>query len=85
MAFDCVDIEKAFGSVPNKLAFEVMSCMKAGEAEVKAVEAIYKDNTAMVIFEAEISGEFRVRVAFMIGKYIDAPIVHYIGKEDIAC
>ena len=40
MAFDCVNIEKAFGSVPNKLAFEVMSCMKAGEAEVKAVEAI---------------------------------------------
>ena len=54
-----------------------------------------------MIFEGEISGEFGVRVGFMIGKYIDAPvgvrvgfmigkyidapIVHYIGKEDIAC
>ena len=79
MAFDCVDIEKAFVSVPNELAFEVMSCMKAGEAEVKAVEAIYKDNTAMVIFEGEISVAFGVRVGFMIGKYIDAPVGVRVG------
>ena len=48
VAFGFVDLEKAFDIVPRELAFAVMRWMEVGEAEVRMIEDMYKETTAMV-------------------------------------
>ena len=41
MALYFVDLEKAFDTVPRKMAMVTLRCMGAPESEVKMIEAMY--------------------------------------------
>ena len=56
--FGFVDLEKAFDTVLRELAFAVMRRMKVGEAEVRMVEEMYKETTAVGRAERETSEQF---------------------------
>ena len=67
VAFDFVDMKKAFDTVPRELAFAVMRWMEVGKAEVRMVEEMYKETTAVVKIEGEISEQFGVAVGLRQG------------------
>ena len=62
VAFSFVNLKKAFDTVPRELAFAVMRWMEVGEAEVRMVEEMYKETTAVVRAERETSEQFGVGV-----------------------
>ena len=67
VAFGFVDLEKAFDTVPRELAFAVMRWMEVREAEVRMVEEMYKETTAVVRVERETSEQFGVGVGLRQG------------------
>ena len=67
IAFGFVDLEKAFDTVPRELAFAVMRWMEVGEADVRLVEDMYKETTAVVRAERETSEQFGVGVGLRQG------------------
>ena len=66
VAFGFVDLEKAFDTVPREIAFAVMRWMEVGEAEVRMVEEMYKETTAVVRAERETE-QFGVGVGLRQG------------------
>ena len=60
VALGFVDLEKAFDTMPRELTFAVMRWMEVGEAEVRMVEEMYKETTAVVRAERETSEQFGV-------------------------
>ena len=67
VAFGFVDLEKAFDTVPRELAFAVMRWMEVRKAEVRMVEEMYKETTAVVRAERETSEQFGVGVGLRQG------------------
>ena len=67
VAFGFIDLEKAFDTVPRELAFAVMRWVEDGEADVRMVEEMYKETTAMVRAERETSEQFGVGVGLRQG------------------
>ena len=55
VAFSFVDLEKAVDTVLRELTFAVMRWLEVGEAEVRMVEEMYKETTAMERIEGETS------------------------------
>ena len=53
--------------MPRELAFAVMRWMEVGEAEVRMVEEMYKETTAVVRVEGETSEQFGVGVGLTQG------------------
>ena len=53
--------------MPRELTFAVMRRMEVGEAEVRMVEEMYKETTAVVRIERETSEQFGVVVGFRRG------------------
>ena len=75
VGFGFVDLEKAFDTVPRELAFAVKRCMEVGEAEVRIVEEMYKETTAVVIAEREASEQFGVGVGLRQGSALSPLLV----------
>ena len=53
--------------MPRELAFAVMRWVEVGEAEVRIVEEMYQETTAVVRVEREISEQFGVGVELRHG------------------
>ena len=67
IAFGFVDLTKAFDTVSRELAFAVTRWMEVGEAEVRMVEEMYKETTAVVRAERETSEQFVVGLGLRQG------------------
>ena len=74
VAFGFVELEKAFHTVPRELAFAVMRWMEVGEIEVRMVEEMYKETTAVVRIEGETSEQFGVGVGLRQGSALSPPL-----------
>ena len=67
VTFGFADLEKVFDTVPRELAFAIMVWVEVGEAEVRMVEEMYKETTAVVRAEKETSEQFGVGVGLRQG------------------
>ena len=62
MVLAFVDLEKAFDTVPRKMAMPTLRWMGAPEPEVKMVEAMYENTTGRVVVGSRMSNEFQVNI-----------------------
>ena len=60
MAF--VDLEKAFDTLPRKMAMATLRWMGAPESEVGMVEAMYDNTKGRVVLGSGMSNEFQVNI-----------------------
>ena len=67
MALAFVDLEKAFDTVPRKMAMATLRWMGAPESEVKMVEAMYENTTGRVVVGSGMSNEFQVKIGLRQG------------------
>ena len=67
----------------RELAFAVMIWMEVGEAEVRMVEEMYKETTAVVRIEGDISEQFGVGVGLRQG-IATSPLLFIIMKNLIS-
>ena len=67
MALAFVDLEKAFDTVPRKMAMATLRWMGAPESEVKMVEAMYENTTGRVVVGSGMSNEFQVNIGLRQG------------------
>ena len=67
MALAFVDLEKAFDTVPRKMAMATLRWMGAHESEVTMVEAMYENTKARVVVGSGMSNEFQVNIGLRQG------------------
>ena len=58
----CVDLEKAFDTVPREMVMATLRWMGLPEAEVRMVESTYGKTTARVVVGEGASEEFEVKI-----------------------
>ena len=63
MALAFVDLEKAFETVPRKMAMATLRWMGAPESEVNMVEAMYEDTKARVVVGSGMSNGCQVNIS----------------------
>ena len=67
MALAFVDLEKAFDTVPRKMAVATLGWMGAPESEVRMVEAMYENTKGRVVVGSGMSNEFQVTIGLRQG------------------
>ena len=67
MALAFVDLEKAFDTVPRRMAMTTLRWMGAPESEVKMIEAMYENTKARVVVGSGMSNEFQVNIGLRQG------------------
>ena len=70
MALAFVDQEKAFDTVPRRMALTTLRWMGAPESEVKMIEAMYENTKARVVVGSGMSNEFQVNIGLRQGSAI---------------
>ena len=83
MAFAFVDLEKAFDTVPRKMAMATLRWMGAPESEVKMVEAMYENTTGRVVVGSGMSNEFQVNIGLRQGSAL-SPLLFILVMELIS-
>ena len=83
MVLAFVDIEKAFDTVPRKMAMVTLRWMGAPESEVKMVEAMYENTTGRVIVGSGMSNEFQVNIGLRQGSAL-SPLLFILVMELIS-
>ena len=83
MALAFVDLEKAFDTVPRRMAMATLRWMGAPESEVKMVEAMYENTTARVVVGSGMSNEFQVNIELRQGSAL-SPLLFIIVMELIS-
>ena len=67
MALAFVDLEKAFDTVPRKMAMTSLRWKGAPESEVRMVEAIYGNTKGRVVIGSGMSNEFQENIGLRQG------------------
>ena len=80
MALAFVDLEKAFDTVPRKMAMATLRWMGTPESEVKIVEAIYENTKARVVVGLGMSNEFQVNIGLRQGSAL-SPLLFILVME----
>ena len=62
MALAFVDLEKAFDTVPKKMAMATLRWMGAPESEERIFEAMYENTKGRVVVGTGMSNEFQVNI-----------------------
>jgi len=70
--------------VSTNLAFIVMSGVEVGEAEVRMVDEMYKETTAVVSIDVEIWVKFGVELGLKQGSAFESPGFYYGDVKDIS-
>ena len=83
MASAFVDLEKAFVTVPIKMAMATLRWMGAPEYEVKIVEPMYETIKARVVVGSGISNEFQVNIGLRQGSAL-SPLLLILVMELIS-
>ena len=83
MALAFVDLEKAFDTVPRKMAMATLRWMGAPESEVKMVEAMYENTTGRVVVGSGMSNEFQVNIGLRQGSAL-SPLLFILVMELIS-
>ena len=83
MALAFVDLEKAFDTVPRKMAMANLRWMGAPESEVKMVEAMYENTTGRVVVGSGMSNEFQVNIGLRQGSAL-SPLLFILVMELIS-
>ena len=83
MALAFVDLEKAFDTVPRKMAMATLRWMGAPESEVKMVEAMYENTTGRVVVVSGMSNEFHVNIGLRQGSAL-SPLLFILVMELIS-
>ena len=78
-----VDLEKAFDTVPRRMAMATLRWMGAPESEVKMVEAMYENTTGRVVVGSGMSDEFQVNIGLRQGSAL-SPLLFIIVMELIS-
>ena len=81
MAF--VDLEKAFDTVPRKMAMTTLRWMGATGSEVKMVEAMNENTKASVVVGSGMSNEFQVNIGLRQGSAL-SPLLFILARELIS-
>ena len=82
MALALVDQEKAFDTVPRKMAMATMRWMGAPESEVRMVEAIYENTKGRVVTGLGMSNEFQVNIGLRQGSALSSLLFILVMQED---
>ena len=77
MALAFEDLEKAFDTVPRKMAMATLRWMGAPESEVKMVEAMYENTTGRVVVGSGMSNEFQVNIGLRRGSALSPLLFIY--------
>ena len=80
MALAFVDLEKAFDTVPRKMAMATLRWMGAPASEVKMVEAMYENTKARVVVGSGMSNEFQVNIGLRQGSAL-SPLLYILVME----
>ena len=83
MALAFVDLEKAFDTVPRKMAMATLRWMGAPESEVKMGEAMYENTTGRVVVGSGMSNEFQVNIGLRQGSAL-SPLLFILVMELIS-
>ena len=83
MAFAFVDLEKAFDTVPRKMAMATLRWMGAPESEVKMCEAMYENTTGRVVVGSGMPNEFQVNIGLRQGSALN-PLFFILVMELIS-
>ena len=83
MALVFVDLEKAFDTVPRKMAMSTLRWMGSPESEVKMVEAMYENTTGRVVVGSGMSNEFQVNIGLRQGSAL-SPLLFILVMELIS-
>ena len=83
IALAFVDLEKAFDTVPRKMAMATLRWMGAPELEVKMVEAMYENTKARVVVGSGMSNEFQVNIGLRQGSAL-SPLLFILVMELIS-
>ena len=83
MALAFLDLEKAFDTVPRKMAMATLRWMGAPESEVKMVEAMYENTTGRVVVGSGMSNELQVNIGLRKGSAL-SPLLFVLVMELIS-
>ena len=78
-----LDLEKAFDTVPRKMAMATLRWMGAPESEVKMVEAMYENTTGRVVVGSWMSNEFQVNIGLRQGSAL-SPLLFILVMDLIS-
>ena len=83
MALAYVDLEKAFDTLPRKMAMATLRWMGAPESEVRMVEAMYENTKGRVVVGSGMSNEFQVTIGLKQGSAL-SPLLFIFVMELIS-
>ena len=83
MALAFVDLEKAFDTVPRKMATATLRWMGAPESEGEMVEAMYGNTTGRVVVGSGMSNAFQVNIGLRQGSAL-SPLFFILVMELIS-
>ena len=83
MALAFVDLEKAFDTVPRKMAMSSLRWMGSPDSEVTMIEAMYGNTKGRVVIGSGMSNEFQVNIGLRQGSAL-SPLLFILVMELIS-